>query len=71
MKEIIAKNINNNDNLFTYRNGKNYIKIKSSDVNDYLKQFGDFTAKNFRTWGANIDFIDFLFKNTKKNFPEN
>ena len=65
------KNINKNDNLFTYRNGKNYIKIKSSDVNDYLKQFGDFTAKNFRTWGANIDFIDILFKNTKKNFPEN
>ena len=65
------KNINNNDNLFTYRNGKNYIKIKSSDVNDYLKKFGNFSAKNFRTWGANIDFIDFLFKNTKKNFPEN
>lgn len=30
--------------------------VSSSDVNDYIKQAtgGDFTAKNFRTWGATL-----------------
>ena len=31
--------------------------ISSKQVNDYLKQFGTFSAKNFRTWGANIELI--------------
>jgi len=27
-----------------------------------LKQFGNFTAKNFRTWSANIEFISEILK---------
>ena len=48
---------NKNDRIFSYRKGSKYYDINSKDVNKYLKQFGKFTAKNFRTWGANIEFI--------------
>lgn len=51
------RTLKKNDRIFSYRKGIEYFNIKSSDVNKYLKQFGDFTAKNFRTWGANIEFI--------------
>ena len=46
--------------------GNEYFNIKSSDVNKYLKQFGNFSAKNFRTWGANIEFIVQINKLCKK-----
>ena len=64
------RTLNNNDNIFTYRIRDTYHKINSKDVNDYLKQFGDFSAKNFRTWGANIEFIYLLLKHCKKEFPK-
>jgi DNA topoisomerase-1 len=48
--------------LFTYRKGSTHYHVKSSDVNRYLKTFGDFTTKNFRTWNANIHFIQHLVK---------
>ena len=72
IKTLKAKKrtLNNNDNIFTYREGNKYYKIKSSDVNNYLKHFGDFSAKNFRTWGANIEFIVQILKACKKVFPE-
>jgi len=57
------RTINKNDRIFTYRRGERYYNIKSSDVNKYLKQFGKFTAKDFRTWGANIELIKELMKN--------
>ena len=44
---------NKNDKIFN---------ISSKQVNDYLKKFGDFSAKNFRTWGANIELISKLCK---------
>ena len=62
------KTLNNDDNLFTYRDGNKYYKIKSSDVNNYLKAFGDFSAKNFRTWGANIELIITLTRECKKEY---
>ena len=40
--------------------------ISSKQVNDYLKQFGNFSAKNFRTWGANIEFILHILKLCKE-----
>jgi DNA topoisomerase I len=55
-----------NDKLFTYRKKHRYYTIKSSDVNKYLKQFGNFTTKNFRTWGANIELITQLLKYSRK-----
>lgn len=57
------RTIDKNDRIFTYRKGEKYYNIKSSDVNKYLKQFGKFTAKDFRTWGANIELIKELMKN--------
>lgn len=61
---IIVKNLktlkkNNNKRLFMYKNNN----ITSSDVNNYLKELGDFTTKNFRTWSANIHLIKELLKN--------
>src|SRR5690606_28209883 len=41
--------------LFQYRDGDGeLVAVESSDVNDYLRECmgGDFTAKDFRTWGA-------------------
>ena len=43
--------------LFQYLNdGGDPCPISSSDVNDYIRAAsgGDFTAKNFRTWGASV-----------------
>ena len=36
--------------------------INSCDVNNFLKTYGDFTTKDFRTWYANIYFIDEIMK---------
>ena len=64
------KTLKKNDRVFTYRKGSDYYNIKSSDVNKYLKQFGEFSAKNFRTWGANIEFIVQINKLCKKGKPD-
>ena len=39
--------------IFTYDGSH----ISSDSVNDYLKVFGPFTTKYFRTWAANIEYI--------------
>ncbi len=59
------KTLHKKDRLFTYRKGEEYFTIKSKDVNQYLKQFGKYSSKNFRTWGANIELIKQLIQNTK------
>lgn len=64
------RTINKNDRIFTYRRGERYYNIKSSDVNKYLKQFGKFTAKDFRTWGANIELIKELMKNKNRELKK-
>ena len=48
---------NHSEKLFTYRKGNQYFQVRPSDVNRYLRRFGNFTTKNFRTWGANIELI--------------
>ena len=60
------RTLSKNDRVFTYRKGNEYFNIQSADVNKYLKQFGKFSAKNFRTWGANIEFIVQVNKYCKK-----
>lgn len=52
------------DKLFMYRRGKCFHDLKSSDVNAYLKHFGDFSVKDFRTWIANLELISQLTKQT-------
>lgn len=54
--------------IFNYKRGNKWYSLKSSDVNKYLKRFGNFTSKNFRTWVANLSFISEILKyeNPKK-----
>jgi len=54
------KTISKTDRLFTYRKGSKYYEVRPTDVNSYLKKFGNFSTKNFRTWGANIELIHHL-----------
>jgi DNA topoisomerase I len=75
---IKKKTLKKNDPIFTYKKGNQWYSLKSTDVNKYLKRFGNFTSKNFRTWVANLSFISEIlkFKNTttetekKKNINE-
>ena len=42
--------------LLAYRNRSGWVDVKSTDINDYLREItgGDFTAKDFRTWHATV-----------------
>jgi DNA topoisomerase-1 len=42
--------------LLAYKNGRAWIDVKSTDINDYLKEVmvGDFSSKDFRTWNATV-----------------
>ena len=55
---------NKKEQIFYYNSDVNYrkISVNPSDVNDYLKQYGDFTTKDFRTWFANLYFINEMVK---------
>ena len=44
--------------IFTYEGAH----ISADEVNNYLKKFGDFTTKYFRTWAANIEYIKGMSK---------
>ncbi len=56
------KTLNKNDPIFTYRRGNKWYTLKNTDVNNYLKKFGNFSSKNFRTWVANLTFISEIIK---------
>lgn len=62
----VVKNKKIRNNLLTQKRNKQSddrifihdgIEIKSTDVNEYLKRLGNYTTKNFRTWGANTELI--------------
>jgi DNA topoisomerase-1 len=42
--------------LLAYKKGRTWIDVKSTDINDYLKDVmdGDFSSKDFRTWNATV-----------------
>jgi DNA topoisomerase I len=42
--------------LLAYKDGRIWRDVRSSDINDYVREIsgGDFTAKDFRTWGATV-----------------
>ena len=74
MKDNDRLQFGDDQDLQIYHNGpSNHIVAAHQthfDVNNYLKQFGDFSAKNFRTWSANTDLVKELKKSTtnlKKN----
>ena len=71
--EVLKKiqfNASNKEKIFKFKNkinGTSYITFL--DINNYLKEFGDFTSKIFRTWAANKFLIKrlslFPVENTK------
>jgi DNA topoisomerase IB len=42
--------------LLAYKSGRRWVDVKSPDVNEYVKDTigGEFSAKDFRTWGATV-----------------
>jgi DNA topoisomerase I len=42
--------------LLAYRNGREWRDVRSTDINDYIKQAigGEHSAKDFRTWNATV-----------------
>jgi DNA topoisomerase IB len=44
------------DELLAFKDGRRWSDIKSTDINEYVKQVtgGDFSAKDFRTWNATL-----------------
>jgi DNA topoisomerase I len=42
--------------LFRYRDGRKWVDLDASDVNDYIEEIAGFpyTAKDFRTWGGSM-----------------
>jgi len=44
------------DELLAYKGGHRWLDVKSPDINDYVKGTigGDFSAKDFRTWGGTV-----------------
>ena len=42
--------------LFAYRRGRVWCDVRSSDINDFVKELSgwEFTAKDFRTWNATV-----------------
>lgn len=64
--KILKKtNCNKKDN-FIFKYGDKFIEAK--DINLYLKQFGNITTKNFRTWNANTHLINDVIKYKKKDY---
>jgi DNA topoisomerase IB len=42
--------------LFAYRDGREWVDVRSSDINDFVKELSgdEFTAKDFRTWAGTV-----------------
>ena len=59
MLEVIAslkRRRSGGPDLLVYKNGRVWSDVRSSDINEYVREIsgGDFTAKDFRTWGATV-----------------
>ena len=57
IKSLKKKKKSKNKRIFSYKKNNRNFNIQSKDVNKYLKDLGDFTTKNFRTWNANLELI--------------
>jgi DNA topoisomerase-1 len=44
------------EELLAYKRGRRWVDVKSTDINEYVKQAtgGEFSAKDFRTWNATV-----------------
>lgn len=49
------------DEIFTYRKDGEMVSIKPTEINDFLKSYGEgTTSKDLRTFSANVLFIDYM-----------
>ena len=64
--KIKKKTLKNNARIFKC----NGVNVNSNDVNTYIKQFGDFSSKDFRTWSANIKLINYLLNSDKETIDK-
>jgi DNA topoisomerase I len=60
--KTLYKQSHSKNHFFSVKIEDNIYKITSHDINNFLKKYGDFTAKDFRTWVANVEFIKDLLK---------
>lgn len=67
VKELLDEKTNK-EHVFSYEEEGEKFDIKANDVNDFLRTYADITSKDFRTWYANIYFIDEIMK--FKEIPE-
>ncbi|MAI13845.1 MAG: hypothetical protein CMM15_07495 [Rhodospirillaceae bacterium] len=58
---------NENQFLFHYKNGNQKLKLQAEEINYFLKQYGDFSTKTFRTWFANQAFLQHMKNLKNKN----
>ena len=65
--KTLYKQSQSKNHFFSIKIDDSIYKITSHDINDFLKNYGDFTAKDFRTWVANIEFIKDLIKHKMSN----
>jgi len=56
LKQLLARKDSENPELLAWREGRQWIDVRSSDINQYLKTLlaGDFTAKDFRSWHGTV-----------------
>jgi DNA topoisomerase-1 len=66
----LSKYDNSQKYVFSYRTERGKSKIRADDVNKYLLKFGDFTTKYFRTYNANMKFIQNMNNITFKTEKE-
>jgi DNA topoisomerase-1 len=54
--QVLKRRRGGSTELLAYRNGRRWVDVKSSEVNEYIKEStgDDFTAKDFRTWNATL-----------------
>ena len=54
--ERLKRRRTGSEELLAYMNGRRWRDVRSSDINEYVKEVtgGDFSAKDFRTWNATV-----------------
>lgn len=56
----LLKNKSANDHIFTYHEGNEDVLISAIEINDWLKSYNSsFTTKFFRTFDANVLFVEY------------
>jgi DNA topoisomerase-1 len=61
---VLAKQ--SKDHIFTYHKDREEVLIKPTEINDFLKTYGNITSKDLRTFDVNTLFIDYIKGNMKE-----